>query len=152
MEIKSLKVSQGRNFLNWVPLAHVVWNHYNPDNKWKAGYNIHHKDGDSLNDHISNLELLTTKQHTSLHHTGKFVKEETKIKMSQSNTGQKRTEEAKRKMSIAKKGKPSAFLGCKHSKETKDKIIKSLTGRKLSEEHKKKISEAGKRRYKKEVI
>lgn len=32
---------------------------------------IHHRDGNSLNDDIRNLEILSLEEHTSFHHAGK---------------------------------------------------------------------------------
>ncbi len=91
MIIKSLKVIDGRNYINGKLLSHFVWNHYNPSNRWKKGMVIHHKDEDTLNDHISNLSLMMNGQHTTLHHKGKVGNwlgrhhsEETKKKLSES--------------------------------------------------------------------
>ena len=36
-----------------------------------SNYVVHHIDGDKLNNDLSNLELLTNEEHTSLHHKGK---------------------------------------------------------------------------------
>jgi len=124
MIIKSLSVwKDGRNYLNGEPLAHFVWNHYNPDNLYRKGYNVHHKDGNILNDHISNLELLTIEEHTSFHHKGKYGPW----------NGKKHSEETKKKMSLAKKG-------IKFSKERNEKLSKLLKGHIVSEETRSKIS------------
>jgi len=31
---------------------------------------LHHRDGNSLNDNLKNLQLMTTEEHSSLHHAG----------------------------------------------------------------------------------
>lgn len=93
-------------------------------------YDVHHIDGNPLNNALDNLQLLEANIHASITNKGKTCSEETRRKMSESHKGNKNpmygkhfsmTEEAKRKMSESHKGKS---LGP------------------LSEEHKRKISEA----------
>lgn len=162
MLIKTLKVwKNGRNYLNGQPLAHIIWNYYNPNNKFRQGFSVHHKDGDKLNDHISNLELLSFSEHAFLHKKGSFHKEESKKKMSENTSrekhplyGKHHSEETKKKMSEAKKGifgkdhprfgLPGGMLGKKHTKEAKEKMSNNKIGIKRSEEVKRKISETKK--------
>lgn len=49
------------------------------------GYNVHHIDGNKLNNDISNLELIHHNKHAQLH--GQNMSDETKSKMSKSKTG-----------------------------------------------------------------
>jgi len=46
--------------------SHVVWLKYNKLKKIPKGYVIHHKDGDSLNDSIENIILMTDREHKKL--------------------------------------------------------------------------------------
>ncbi len=46
-------------------LHHEVWKYYNGE--IPAGYHIHHKDGNTLNNDISNLELILGREHLSMH-------------------------------------------------------------------------------------
>ena len=48
---------------------------------------VHHKDGDKLNNNINNLEIMLREDHISLHHAGKYISEETRQKISESNKG-----------------------------------------------------------------
>ena len=56
---------------------------------WKAGveippkHDVHHKDGNRLNDALENLEVMPRGKHTSEHHTGKIVSAETRAKLAQ---------------------------------------------------------------------
>ena len=75
----------------------------------------------------SELIFLTSREHNSLHHKGKFASEETKNKLRE-----------------AHKGKKNPFYGKHHSEEAKKKMSECHKGKKLSEEHKKKLSEAHK--------
>lgn len=147
MEKKNIRIYKNRNYLNSKPLAHSVWNEHNPNNPWQKGYVIHHKDGNSLNDSIENLQLITKGKHNGIHHNknkynlghkhseeskmkmsllqkGHIVLDKTKEKISEKLKGRKPSEEARKKMGIAKNGN------------------KYNLGRKLSEEHKRKISES----------
>ena len=166
MIIENMSVREGRNYLNDKRFSHFVWNYYNPINLLRKGHIVHHKDQDTLNDHISNLELLTRAEHASLHHKGKIVSPATKRKLSEFNKGRvfsdehKRnlseawkgrivSEETKRKMSDYHKGKSSGMKGKHLSEEARKKISDSLKGKKrppFSDEWKRKISEARKRR------
>jgi len=44
----------------------LVWTHFSGKEKVK-GFEIHHKDGDYLNNHIDNLEYLSKEQHYEKH-------------------------------------------------------------------------------------
>lgn len=149
MIIKSLTIRNNRNFINGVPLARFVWNHYNPTNIWSPGYFIHHKDNDTLNDHITNLQLVTPAEHNKIHSIGRKLSEEAKKKISEFNKGktisdwQKKiiseymknrpvTTEIKNKISASLKGRFSGdknpFYGMSHNEETKRKIAKANRG------------------------
>lgn len=157
MIIKSLSIhTDGRNYINGQPLTHFVWNHYHPDDPWRKGFVVHHKDEDTLNDHISNLELLTISAHITFHRLN--LSEETRQKMSMSQKGNKNSlgktwsKESKAKMSerVKKEGHP--LWGKHHSEETKQKMSLSMTkdknpfyGKKHSEESRKRMSEFQKR-------
>lgn len=65
------------------------------------GYDIHHIDGNKLNNSIYNLELVEHKNHMSEHKMGKHRSEETKKKISESHKGKIISEETKNKMSNA---------------------------------------------------
>ena len=60
-----------------------VWKFYNGD--IPKGYDIHHKDGNKLNNKIENLEILSHSEHTKLYASGynqfttKEMKEKNKI-------------------------------------------------------------------------
>jgi len=47
----------------------LVWSKYN--GKIPEGYHIHHIDGNKLNNDISNLQLISSSEHSKLHHSGK---------------------------------------------------------------------------------
>jgi hypothetical protein len=72
MVIKSLRiVNDGgpRNYLNNQKFSHFVWNHYNPNNKWRKGMVVHHKDGDTLGENFlrsikENCRKLTKEKNT----------------------------------------------------------------------------------------
>ena len=154
MIIKTLKVDDSRNYLNGQPLSHLVWDHYNPNNKWQKGMIVHHIDKDTLNDHISNLILLTRAEHNVEHHIGnKYF------------LGKKHSVKTKKKMSEKQKGsnnsmfgKPSPMEGKKHKETTKVKISETkknqyvkenhpLYGKFHSEETKQKLSDKAKVRF-----
>lgn len=60
---------------------------------------IHHKDGNTKNNCILNLEALTWGEHTKLHRIGKKHSDETKIKISNSKKGRKMTDAEKEHLS-----------------------------------------------------
>lgn len=79
------------------------------------GYDIHHIDGNRLNNSIYNLELIERTKHRSEHkigkknnkepwNKGKKLSEEYKMKISKTLTGFKHTDVTKKKMSELKKG------------------------------------------------
>ena len=49
------------------------------------GYVVHHKDGNKFNNCILNLQLLSKKEHVSLHHKDKNVSEESKRKIKENH-------------------------------------------------------------------
>lgn len=129
-------------------------------NGYLKGMSIHHKDFDSLNDSLSNLQYLTNSEHHKIHNAEghNFKKrchsKETKQKMSVSHKGNKsalgytHTDEAKRKISNAMKGQTSPNKGKACADDTKQKISISNTGKKFTNDHRQKISKAliGKRK------
>jgi len=161
--------------------AYFVWNLYNPDDIiiQSTGYQIHHKDKNSLNDTIDNLQKMTSFKHNSLHHKGKTISEkqrkeqsefmkkrlisnETREKISKSNTGKKFTKEHKEKLSKAHIGKKltkehrenisKVNIGKIVTDETRKKLSKLHIGRKHSDEHKRKNSEARKEWWRKKKL
>ena len=58
-------------------MTHVVWNVSNPDDLVHPGDNIHHIDGDALNDDMSNLQKMTRSEHSSFHSAGRVHSTET---------------------------------------------------------------------------
>lgn len=64
------KIKRNRYFYKGKCFSHIVWNYYHPEDPWEKGYVIHHKDRNSLNDNIDNLEKLTDSKHKSLHVLG----------------------------------------------------------------------------------
>lgn len=77
-----------------------VWEQHN--GRIPKGYEIHHKDGDTHNNDIENLEMLSIHDHRSIHaknQTGRKLTPETKLKIAKSHTGKRHTEETKLKMS-----------------------------------------------------
>lgn len=77
-----------RNFLH-----RIIWEKHNGE--IPEGYQIHHIDGNKLNNDISNLQMLSAEEHTKLHmlkdnpNKGKTRSLETKMKLSKqrNNTG-----------------------------------------------------------------
>lgn len=132
-KIKPERIVNGRIHLDRMLNSHKVWNEHNPNDTWRKGLVIHHKDENKLNDHISNLELMTKSSHMSLH-----------------RKGFKHTEETKSKMSLAKKGNKYSLghknsLGIKRSEEFKRKLSVAKTGKTHSDQSKKNMSEATKK-------
>jgi len=50
-----------------VTYARYVWNQNHPNNTVKRNEEIHHIDGNALNDNINNLSKLKRKEHAALH-------------------------------------------------------------------------------------
>lgn len=143
---KKIKIYNNRYYLGAKKVAHIVWNFNNPDNQWQKGYVIHHKDGNSFNDCIYNLELMTISEHRKLHtkgdknpNYGLSMSKEQKQVISRANKGKKRTIELKEWFSKTRKGH---FV----SGETKKKIGLAHKGKIVSDETKHKISEKAKTR------
>jgi hypothetical protein len=143
--------------------SYLVWNLYNPDDIiiQRTKFIIHHKDKDSLNDSISNLEKMSNSKHLSLHNKGKnnpsygrLVSEETREKISEAHKGKVFSKEHCDNISKASIGKifsnehreklSKARKGKTHSKETKEKISKARIGKKASLETKEKLSNSKK--------
>lgn len=126
---------------------------------------VHHRDRDKLNDHPSNLEVLTRSEHSYLHTTilmseehkkkiaaslkGHFVSEATKRRLSESHKGIRLSEEAKEKVSLAMKGRiitwgdklSVALKGRRPSEKCEAARLDAIRGKPLSEEHKARLSE-----------
>lgn len=104
---------------------------------------VHHIDGNHYNNTLSNLVIVTKKEHCLLHklfgsygNTGMHWKQtqetiEKRIPaMKCSLTGRKLSEEHKRKIGLASKQRPGGFTGHHHTEESKSKISKNLKQRK----------------------
>lgn len=103
---------------------------------------IHHIDGNPLNNCVLNLLPLPKSEHHKLHNSGenhpnygKHLSDETKRKISESHKGKTLSDEHKKNLSESHKGKTL-------SDETKKKLSESKKGIPKSEEHKQKLSEA----------
>lgn len=142
MLIKSLKVIDGRNYLNGQKLSHIVWNHYHPDDPWTPGHAIHHIDENPLNDWHENLDKLKLGDHGRIHNSGDKGYWYGKTGP---NKNMVVSDETKKKIGLKSLGNKN-WLGKKHSEETKLKISKSGKGHLVSEETKINISKAKKGR------
>ena len=76
--------STGRRYYKHVIWARLIWDYHNPESPCKD-FDIHHIDGDKLNDNISNLIRLTRSEYVRLHNLN--MSDEIRKKMSVNNTG-----------------------------------------------------------------
>lgn len=113
------------------PFTHFVWNLHHPTDIVKKGMLIHHKDEDTLNDDIENLDKITFYEHSKIHNT-----EERNRKKSILFTGIPRTLEVRTRISISNRGK-------KRSDLTRWYLSEINKGKKLSEEGKAKFTFKG---------
>lgn len=60
-----IKVQDNNNPYDWMLFAIAVWEDYN--GSVPEGYIVHHKDRNTLNDDITNLELMTRAEHLMEH-------------------------------------------------------------------------------------
>lgn len=136
--IKKYKVCTncGYSFIKYgseyIKFCNYIWNMHNHNDKIIKGgdFLIHHKDGNKLNDNISNLQKMTRAEHKTLHNKGNkyFLghshSKETKNKMSESGKGRKFSIEHRRNIS-------KSWDYNKHfTEETRKKISDSLIGNK----------------------
>ena len=69
-------------------LHNLIWeNHYGKP--IPKGYNIHHLNGNKLDNRIQNLQCVEHRIHTKFHHKGKITPLETRRKMSEAQRGNK---------------------------------------------------------------
>ena len=94
---------------------------------------IHHINEIRDDNRLENLQIVSRSGHIKIHHCGKYVSDETKLKLSRvisgknhPNYGKHLTEETKAKIAKTNQGQ-------KRSDKTKINISKSLMGRKQSE-------------------
>ena len=150
-----MTLNRGRYYHNLVPRSQMVWNECNPNNPWKKGMVVHHTDGNTLNDDIGNLKLMTKGEHSRLHQTGNKhclgkVPWNKGLEHSK-ETRQKIADKAKTRLEV-KENNP--MFNRKHSEETRKKIsegmkgrlgTKGMLGKHHTEETKKKMSMAHKK-------
>lgn len=95
---KRIKKSSGRveiKTINGFVLEHIFIMENELGRKLVKGEVVHHIDGDKLNNDIKNLKLMSSSDHTKLHHTGSKRSEATKILISKrkiANNRQKKEE------------------------------------------------------------
>lgn len=99
-----------------IKFAVWVWNLYHPNDVCRPGFQVHHIDGNRLNDIPPNLKKLTTGQHSRIHMMG-----------NQLNRGRRLSKAHKEKIAIANEGK----------------ILSSMHRRKISSTMKKRRKERG---------
>ena len=93
----------------------LAWQYFYPEGRGRAkkGYVLHHIDSTLIDTDIerynswnpSDLVMITTEEHSTLHATGKISSDEKKRKISESMSGEK-----------------NHFYGRHHSEETKQKM------------------------------
>ncbi len=109
---------------------------------------IHHKNRDKKDNRIENLQIVSTKEHAEIHHSGnkynlnRKVSKKTRFKISQALKGHPVSEKTREKISLSQKGK-------KVLEETKIKISKSHIGLKNSIQTRLKKSISAKKAWKK---
>jgi len=88
------------------------------------GYIIHHKDF-TKNNRLDNFQMMTDREHKSLHHTCKIVSEESKKLISENHVGMlglKHSEESKKLMSEKRKGENNPNSKLNEQKVTEIRI------------------------------
>ena len=121
------KLNQGRPYvmIEGIPIR-VHWIQAQSEWGYRPGNDVHHEDGNPLNNALSNLNY-------DLSHAGHQKLEK---------TGKKRSEETKKKISVGGKKRYE-------NPEERKKSSEARLGKKHSEETRKKMSESAKRRHKK---
>lgn len=110
-----------------------------------AGYHVHHKDGNKLNNAIGNLELIHGSKHSKIHNTGKY-----KGKTYEDRYGE-RANEIREKIGRSRTyptGEDHPNYGRHWSEEIKQRMSESKRGQKRSRE----AVEAGAKKLWKPVI
>lgn len=64
---------------------------------------VHHINGDKLDNRLKNLQVMSKESHISLHHKGKTIPNEIKLRISKKLTGNKLSESSKLKKSVSMK-------------------------------------------------
>ena len=111
-------------------LSHDVWNYHYPSDPILKDEVIHHKNGDSSDDRIENLQKMKQNEHSRMHNIGK-----------QYTLGKHWSDEHKHKISKAMIGKQS-HLGKHHTNEAKQKMRDAQLGHIVTDEVKQKMSDS----------
>ena len=104
---------------------------------------VHHKNENTLDNQIDNLEIMMCGEHTAYHRLGKHASIKSKRNMSIAQKGRHHTIETRQKMSLNHKG----FNGKHHTMEAKRKISLNHKGKHPTVETRKKLSVAKKDYY-----
>lgn len=125
--------NKGRKCVGSAPIFHLVWLVFN--GKKPSGYDIHHIDGNKLNDRLDNLQLIDHGEHSRHHNIGKELTDETKQKIKDKRALQVFSDETLKKKSESMKGENNPFYGKHHTKEVRTKISEKLKGKMSGEKN-----------------
>ena len=88
-EILGLGENGGYQCICGMGLHHLVYTIFSGDIVDTSKFIVHHRDENIYNNRFDNLQKMTISEHTSLHHSGKHLSEETRKKMSEAKSGDK---------------------------------------------------------------
>lgn len=94
-------ITSGKEGNNGKLLHRLIWEDWY-QKPVPGGYDIHHINGNKLDNRIQNLQCVESSAHQRFHNKGKTLSEETKRKLSESHKGKKLSEEHKRKITESK--------------------------------------------------
>lgn len=137
------------------PWARILYQNYILNGEEiPKGFLIHHRDKNSGNDKIENLEMITKTKHNSIHHKGREKSIEEKRKISENKRGKRKNPhslETRKKISEKLKGKEKPPRSLQHIENIK-KNHKGMKGKTHSLETIMKMQKAARNRELKKLL